>query len=73
MKHRLRALANVIMAAALAKGTTTVFNAACEPYVQQLCRMLISMGARISGVGSNLLKIKGVDSLHGCDHRVLMT
>ncbi|MEO6168312.1 MAG: UDP-N-acetylglucosamine 1-carboxyvinyltransferase [Chitinophagales bacterium] len=63
--------ANVVMAACLAKGTTTVFNAACEPYVQQLCRMLISMGAKISGVGSNLLKIRGVESLGGCEHRML--
>lgn len=63
--------ANMVMAASLAKGTTTIFNAACEPYVQQLCKMLISMGAKISGVGSNLLTIKGVDALGGCEHRML--
>lgn len=63
--------ANIVMAACLAQGTTTVFNAACEPYIQQLCKMLISMGAKISGVGSNLLKIKGVDSLGGCEHCML--
>ncbi len=63
--------ANIIMAASLAEGTTTIYNAACEPYVQQLCRMLISMGAKIEGVGSNLIKVTGVDSLHGTSHRVL--
>lgn len=63
--------ANVVMAAVLAEGTTTLYNAACEPYVQQLCRMLNRMGARISGVGSNLLIIDGVQSLHGTDHRLL--
>lgn len=63
--------ANILMAACLAKGTTTLFNAACEPYIQQLCKMLISMGAKISGVGSNLLKIRGVESLGGCKHRML--
>ncbi|MBN2595975.1 UDP-N-acetylglucosamine 1-carboxyvinyltransferase [Labilibaculum sp.] len=63
--------ANIIMAAVMAKGTTTIYNAACEPYIQQLCKMLISMGAKISGVGSNLLSIEGVTSLHGCEHRVL--
>jgi UDP-N-acetylglucosamine 1-carboxyvinyltransferase len=63
--------ANILMAAVLAKGTTTIYNAACEPYVQQLCRMLNNMGARISGIGSNLLVIEGVDSLHGCEHRLL--
>lgn len=63
--------ANIIMAAVLAKGTTTIFNAACEPYIQQLCRMLISMGAKIEGVGSNLLKITGVSALGGCQHRLL--
>ena len=63
--------ANIVMAAVLAKGTTTVYNAACEPYIQQLCKMLNSMGAKISGVGSNLLTIKGVESLGGCEHRVL--
>jgi UDP-N-acetylglucosamine 1-carboxyvinyltransferase len=63
--------ANILMASCLAKGTTTIFNAACEPYIQQLCKMLISMGAKISGVGSNLLKIEGVDSLQGCSHTIL--
>ncbi len=63
--------ANIIMAAVLAKGTTTIYNAACEPYVQQLCHLLNRMGARISGISSNLLTIEGVQSLHGADHRVL--
>ena len=63
--------ANVVMAAVLAKGTTTIYNAACEPYLQQLCRMLNSMGANITGVGSNLLTIEGVESLGGCTHRIL--
>jgi len=63
--------ANIVMAAVLAKGTTTVYNAACEPYLQQLCKMLNSMGANISGVGSNLLTIEGVESLGGCEHRIL--
>lgn len=63
--------ANIIMAASLAEGTTTIYNAACEPYVQQLCRMLVSMGAKIDGVGSNLVKVTGVPSLHGTTHRVL--
>lgn len=63
--------ANIVMAAAMAKGTTTIYNAACEPYLQQLCKMLISMGAKIEGVGSNLLKIEGVDSLSGCEHTIL--
>jgi UDP-N-acetylglucosamine 1-carboxyvinyltransferase len=63
--------ANIIMAAVLAKGTTTIYNAACEPYIQQLCKMLISMGAKIDGVGSNLLVIEGVNSLIGCEHRML--
>lgn len=63
--------ANIVMAAVLAKGTTTIYNAACEPYLQQLCRMLQSMGAKIEGVGSNLLKIEGVKSLGGCKHTVL--
>lgn len=63
--------ANIVLAATLAKGTTTIFNAACEPYIQQLCKMLISMGAKIHGVGSNLLTIEGVDSLKGCEHRLL--
>ncbi len=63
--------ANIIMAAVLAKGTTTIYNAACEPYIQQLCLMLNSMGARISGIASNLLTIEGVQELHGCKHRCL--
>lgn len=63
--------ANIIMAAVLAKGTTTIYNAACEPYVQQLCHLLNRMGARISGISSNLLTIEGVRSLHGASHRVL--
>jgi UDP-N-acetylglucosamine 1-carboxyvinyltransferase len=63
--------ANIIMAAVLAKGTTTIFNAACEPYLQQLCIMLNNMGAKISGVGSNLLNIEGVSSLIGTKHKVL--
>ncbi|MDC9724139.1 MAG: UDP-N-acetylglucosamine 1-carboxyvinyltransferase [Urechidicola sp.] len=63
--------ANIVMAAVLASGTTTVYNAACEPYIQQLCKMLNSMGAKISGVSSNLLTIEGVDNLGGCEHRVL--
>ena len=63
--------ANIIMAAVLAEGTTTIYNAACEPYIQQLCRMLNSMGARISGIASNLLTIEGVGSLKGCTHRAL--
>ncbi len=63
--------ANVIMAASLAKGTTTIYNAACEPYVQQLSRMLQRMGAKISGVGSNLITIEGVDSLAGTEHTLL--
>ena len=63
--------ANIIMASVLAQGTTTIYNAACEPYIQQLCRMLVRMGARISGIGSNLLSIEGVDSLGGTDHRIL--
>ncbi len=63
--------ANIVMAAVLAKGKTTVYNAACEPYLQQLCKMLNSMGANITGVGSNLLTIEGVEALGGCEHRVL--
>ncbi len=63
--------ANIIMAAVLAKGKTTIYNAACEPYIQQLCKMLNSMGAKISGVSSNLLVIEGVENLGGCKHRVL--
>lgn len=63
--------ANVLMAAVLAEGKTTIYNAACEPYLQQLSRMLVSMGAKINGVGSNLLEIEGVTSLRGCEHRIL--
>jgi len=63
--------ANLIMAAVLARGVTTLYNAACEPYIQQLCRMLCSMGAKISGIGSNLLTIEGVPSLKGCEHTIL--
>lgn len=63
--------ANIIMAAVLAQGITTIYNAACEPYIQQLCKMLNSMGAKIRGVGSNLLIIEGVESLGGCVHRIL--
>lgn len=63
--------ANILMAAVMAEGTTTIFNAACEPYLQQLCKMLNSMGAKIKGVGSNLLTIEGVKYLGGCEHRML--
>ena len=63
--------ANIVMVAVLAKGRTVIYNAACEPYVQQLCRMLCAMGARISGIASNLLTIDGVESLHGCSHTIL--
>lgn len=63
--------ANIVMAAVLAEGKTSIYNAACEPYIQQLCQMLNNMGAKISGVGSNLLTIEGVENLHGCDHRIL--
>jgi len=63
--------ANIIMAAALAEGTTTIYNAACEPYIQQLCKMLVSMGAKISGIGSNLLSITGVSKMTGCTHTML--
>jgi UDP-N-acetylglucosamine 1-carboxyvinyltransferase len=63
--------ANIVMAAAMAKGTTTIYNAACEPYLQQLCNMLVSMGAKISGIGSNLLSVEGVDYLGGTQHRML--
>ena len=63
--------ANILMAAVLAEGTTTIYNAACEPYLQQLSKMLVSMGAKINGIGSNLLTIEGVQSLHGCEHTVL--
>ena len=63
--------ANIIMAAVLAEGTTTIYNAACEPYIQQLCKLLNNMGARISGIASNLLTIEGVEELHGAEHTVL--
>ena len=63
--------ANIIMASVFAKGTTTIYNAACEPYIQQLCHMLNSMGANISGIASNLLTIVGVDRLHGTEHKIL--
>ena len=63
--------ANIIMAAVFAKGTTTIYNAACEPYIQQLCRMLNQMGAHISGLGSNLLTIEGAKQLHGTEHQIL--
>lgn len=63
--------ANIIMAAVLARGRTTIYNAACEPYIQQLCRMLVSMGAKIDGIGSNLLNIDGVTRLEGCHHTIL--
>lgn len=63
--------ANVVMTAVMAEGETTIYNAACEPYLQQLCKMLNSMGAKITGVGSNLLRIEGVKELGGCEHRIL--
>lgn len=63
--------ANIIMASVLAEGTTTIYNAACEPYIQQLCHLLNSMGANISGIASNLITIVGVKSLHGAEHRIL--
>ena len=63
--------ANIVMAAALAKGETKIYNAACEPYLQQLCKMINRMGGKISGIGSNLLVIEGVEQLSGCEHRVL--
>lgn len=63
--------ANIIMAAVLAKGKTTIYNAACEPYIQQLCNMLNNMGAKISGIGSNLIVIEGVETLHGTTHTIL--
>jgi len=63
--------ANIVMTAVMAEGTTTIYNAACEPYLQQLCEMLNSMGAKITGIGSNLLNIEGVDYLSGCEHTVL--
>lgn len=62
--------ANIIMAATCAQGTTTIYNAACEPYIQQLCNMLVAMGAHISGIGSNLLYIEGVEKLNGCTHQI---
>ena len=63
--------ANIVMTAVMAEGTTTIYNAACEPYLQQLCKMLNSMGAKITGIGSNLLTIDGVDYLKGCEHTIL--
>ncbi len=63
--------ANIVMAAVLAKGKTTIYNAACEPYIQQLCKMLNAMGAKISGIASNLLTIEGVEELGGCEHKIL--
>jgi UDP-N-acetylglucosamine 1-carboxyvinyltransferase len=63
--------ANIVMAAVLAKGKTTIYNAACEPYLQQLCKMMNAMGAKVSGIGSNLLTIEGVENLGGCTHRIL--
>lgn len=63
--------ANIVMAAALAEGTTTIYNAACEPYLQQLCKMINAMGGKISGIGSNMIVIEGVDELGGCEHRIL--
>ena len=63
--------ANIIMAASLADGKTTIYNAACEPYIQQLCKMLNCMGAKISGIGSNMIEIEGVESLDGCEHTIL--
>lgn len=63
--------ANIIMAAIRARGTTTIFNAACEPYIKQLCTMLVSMGAHISGIGTNRLDIEGVETFHGCEHTIL--
>ena len=63
--------ANILMASVLAEGITTIYNAACEPYIQQLCKLLCSMGAKIEGIGSNLLKIQGVQTLNGAEHRVL--
>jgi len=63
--------ANIIMAASLAKGSTCIYNAACEPYIQQLCKMLVSMGAKITGIGSNKITINGVNSLTGCTHSIL--
>jgi len=73
MKLRSPETANIIMAAVLAKGVTTIYNAACEPYLQQLCTMLNRMGAQISGIGSNLLLSKGVEKLRGTEHTLLPT
>lgn len=63
--------ANIVLAAVCAQGTTTIYNAACEPYLQQLCKMLVAMGANISGIGSNLLTIEGVEEMGGCDHELM--
>ena len=63
--------ANILMAAVLAEGTTVIYNAACEPYIQQLSRLLVNMGARIEGIGSNLLTVKGVKTLHKATHTIL--
>ena len=63
--------ANILMAACLAEGKTQIYNAACEPYIQQLCKMLVNMGANIFGIGSNLLEIHGVNSLDGTEHTML--
>jgi len=63
--------ANIVMAAVMAKGNTTIYNAACEPYLQQLCKMLNAMGAKITGIGSNMLVIEGVEKMHGTQHRIL--
>ena len=63
--------ANIIMTAVMAKGETTIYNAACEPYLQQLCKMLNKMGAKITGIGSNLINIEGVEYLGGCNHKIL--
>jgi len=65
--------ANIVMAAVMAKGRTTIYNAACEPYLQQLCKMLNRMGAKISGIASNLLEIEGVEALGGTEHRCCPT
>lgn len=70
-EQSITATANILMASVLANGKTTIFNAACEPYIQQLCKMLISMGAIITGVGSNLLNIIGVNYLNGCEHVIM--
>ncbi|WGH26243.1 MAG: UDP-N-acetylglucosamine 1-carboxyvinyltransferase [Candidatus Bostrichicola ureolyticus] len=70
-EQSITATANILMASVLAKGKTTIFNAACEPYIQQLCKMLINMGAIIKGVGSNLLNIIGVNRLNGCEHSIM--